>query len=71
MWASQKRGNLLNEYEILLFNFTQQSTNNTQNEYKYLTIFVLQKTGLTRFYKRLRYTWQKMHCLLNKTVFLE
>ena len=41
MWANQKRGNSLNEYLILLFNFTQKSTNNTQNEYKYLAVFVL------------------------------
>ena len=36
----------------LLFNSCQQGTNNTQNEYKYLTVFVLQKTSLTDFYKR-------------------
>ena len=35
--------------KILLFNCIQWSTNNTQNEYKYLTIFVLHKTGLTGF----------------------
>ena len=33
-------------YLILLFNF---STNNAKNEYKYLMVFVLQKTGLTGF----------------------
>ena len=32
-----------------LFNFTQHSTYNAKNEYKYLTVFVLQKTGLTGF----------------------
>ena len=34
---------------ISIFNFTQCSTNNTQNEYKYHVVFVLQKTGLTGF----------------------
>ena len=37
------------EYQLLLFNCIQWSTNNTQNEYKYPTVFVLQKTGLTGF----------------------
>ena len=36
-------------YHTLLFNFTQQNTNNAKNEYKYLTVFVfvLQGTSLT------------------------
>lgn len=34
---------------MLLFNFTQWNTNNTPNEYKYLTIFILHKAGLTDF----------------------
>ena len=37
-------------YCALLFNFTQTSKNNAKNEYKYLTVFVLQKTGLTGFH---------------------
>ena len=36
-------------FRVLLFNSRQQSTNNNQNEYKYLTVFVLQKTSFTGF----------------------
>ena len=38
----------------LLFNCCQQSTNNTQNEYKYPSVFVLQKTCLTGFLQMTR-----------------
>ena len=41
------------EYLELLFNFNQWSTNNTQSEYKYLTVFVLQKTQFDQFSTKL------------------
>ena len=41
------------EYLELLFNFNQKSTNNTQTEYKYLTVFVLKKTQFDRFSTKL------------------
>ena len=34
---------------LLLFNYSQQSTINTQTEYKYRNVFVLQETSLTGF----------------------
>ena len=40
---------LRRQYIYSFFNCIQYSTNNTQNEYKYPTVFVLQKTGLTGF----------------------
>ena len=36
-------------YGPLLFNCSRQFTNSTQNEYKYLTLFVFQKSSLTGF----------------------
>ena len=59
----------------LLFNFTQQSTNNTQNEYKCLMVFVLQVTSLTSFlqtsHKAENASFSDIIARLNKTMFLE
>ena len=59
---------------VLLFNFTQQITNNTQNKYKYLMVFLLQMTGLTNFLQTLHEAENASFSdivRLNKTVFLE
>lgn len=40
-------------YENMTYYSTSLSTDNTQNEYKYRTVFVLQKTGWTEKMHRL------------------
>ena len=56
------------DFNSYLRNLTQQSTNNAQNEYKYVTVFVLQKKGLTTFLQKSK----KIRIVsINKTEFLE
>ena len=65
------------KYTMLLFNFTQWNTNNTQNEYKYLKAFILHKAGLTGINLQLSHVTHRLpkkitHIIsLNITEFLE